>query len=37
MPQSLYLRVKDPGTHWMGGWLDSRAGLAISVAKRKKS
>jgi hypothetical protein len=25
---------KNPGTHWIGGWVDPRAGLDV-VAKRK--
>jgi len=32
----LYLRVKIPGTHWIGIWVDPRAGLD-AVAKIKKS
>jgi len=27
---------KDPGTHWIGGWVGPRAGLD-AVAKRKKA
>jgi hypothetical protein len=26
-PQLLYPRRKSPGTHWIGGWVDPRAGL----------
>jgi hypothetical protein len=30
----LYSRRKSPGTHWIGGWVDPRAGLD-AVAKRE--
>jgi hypothetical protein len=33
-PAALYLREKDPGTHWIGSWVGLRAGLDI-VARRK--
>jgi hypothetical protein len=33
-PVALYLREKDPGTHWIGSWVGLRAGLDI-VARRK--
>jgi hypothetical protein len=26
-PAALYPRIKDPGTHWTGGWVGLRAGL----------
>jgi hypothetical protein len=26
-PPALYLREKDPGTRWIGGWVGPRAGL----------
>jgi hypothetical protein len=26
-PRPLYPRGKSPGTHWIGGWVDLRAGL----------
>jgi hypothetical protein len=26
-PLPLYPRGKNPGTHWIGGWMDPRAGL----------
>jgi hypothetical protein len=33
MPQPLYLQGNIPGTHWIGGWVDLRAGLN-AVAKK---
>jgi hypothetical protein len=33
-PAVLYPRGKDPGTHWIGGWVDPRAGLDAG-ARRK--
>jgi hypothetical protein len=33
MPRPLYPRGKSPGTHWIGGWVDPRAGLDM---KRRK-
>jgi hypothetical protein len=33
-PLPLYPRGKSPGTHWVGGWVDPRAGLN-EVEKRK--
>jgi hypothetical protein len=34
MPRPLYPRGKTLGTHWIGGWVDPRAGLD-GVEKRK--
>jgi hypothetical protein len=31
---ALYPRGKDPGTHWIGGWVGLRAGLD-AVARKK--
>jgi hypothetical protein len=33
-PRPLYLRERAPGTHWIGGWVDLRAGLG-DVENRK--
>jgi hypothetical protein len=33
-PWLLYLRERAPGTHWIGGWVDPRAGLD-TVVRRK--
>jgi hypothetical protein len=33
-PAALYPRGKDPGTHWIGGWMGPRAGLDAG-ARRK--
>jgi hypothetical protein len=33
-PRPLYPRGKSPGTHWIGGWVDLRAGLD-DLEKRK--
>jgi hypothetical protein len=33
-PAALYPRGKDPGTHWIGGWVGPRAGLDAG-ARRK--
>jgi hypothetical protein len=35
-PAALYTRGKDPGTHWIGGWVGPRAGLDAG-ARRKSS
>jgi len=32
-PWPLYIRGRSPGTHWIGGWVESRVGLDV-VAKR---
>jgi hypothetical protein len=34
MPRLLYFRGKNPGTHWIGGWIGLRVDLD-AVAKRK--
>jgi hypothetical protein len=34
MPQPVYPQEKTPGTHWIGGWVDPRAGLN-DMEKRK--
>jgi hypothetical protein len=34
MPRPLYPGEKPPGTHWIGGWVDLRAGLD-DLEKRK--
>jgi len=34
MPLPLYSQGKTPGTHWIGGWVGSRARLG-AVVKRK--
>jgi hypothetical protein len=33
-PRTLYSQGKSPGTHWIQGWVDTRAGLD-DVEKRK--
>jgi hypothetical protein len=33
-PAALYPRGKDPGTHWIGGWVGLRVGLDAG-ARRK--
>jgi hypothetical protein len=33
-PRSFYPRGKSPGTHWIGGWVEPRAGLD-DMEKRK--
>jgi hypothetical protein len=33
-PAALYPEERTPGTHWIGGWVDSRAGLEAG-ARRK--
>jgi hypothetical protein len=33
-PRPLYSQGKSPGTHWIGGWVHSRAVLDV-VVKRK--
>jgi hypothetical protein len=30
-PDAIYLQEKTPGTHWIGGWVDLRAGLDREV------
>jgi hypothetical protein len=35
-PAALYPRGNDPGTHWIGGWVDPKAGLDAG-AKEKSS
>jgi hypothetical protein len=34
-PRPLYPRKKSPSTHWMGGWVDPRAG--VNDAKKENS
>jgi hypothetical protein len=33
-PRPIYFGERAPGTHWIGGWVDTRAGLD-GVEKRK--
>jgi hypothetical protein len=33
-PAALYLRGKDPGTHWTGGWVGPRAGLDAEAGRK---
>jgi hypothetical protein len=35
-PRPLYTHGKLPGTHWIGDWVDPRAGLDAVVKEKKK-
>jgi hypothetical protein len=33
-PAALYPRGKNPGTHWIGGWVGPRAGLDAETRRK---